>query len=146
MLSARIINGSVRVERSKLWFNRHMSYFFNRHSINFIALVMVLMTFSLGIFCSSEAYSAQNSELFGYSYQICYQYSTPYDSTFTILNHINIDIVSVNNDTIYSFEDNFANGPFGSCTFIADTLVVDSIYRMYLTSDDWNCFGDIQFQ
>ena len=90
--------------------------------------------------------TAQNSELFGYSYQICYQYSTPYDSTFTNFNHIYIDIVSVNNDTIYSFEDNFANGPFGSCTFIADTLVVDSIYRMYLTSDDWNCFGDIEFQ
>ena len=90
--------------------------------------------------------TAQDSELFGYSYQICYQYSTPYDSTFTNLNHINIDIVSVNNDTIYSFEDNFANGPFGSCTFIADTLVIESIYRMHLTSDDWSCFGDIQFQ
>lgn len=90
--------------------------------------------------------TAQYSELFGYSYQICYQYSTPYDSTFTTLNDINIDIVSVNNDTIYSFEDNFANGPFGSCTFIADSLVINSIYRMHLTSDDWSCFGDIQFQ
>ncbi len=90
--------------------------------------------------------TAQNSELFGNSYQICFQYSTPYDSSFTTLNHINIDIISENNDTIYSFEDNFANGPSGSCTFIADTLVVDSIYRMHLTSDDWNCFGDIQFQ
>ena len=88
---------------------------------------------------------AQESGL-GNSYKICYEYSSPYDSTFTTSNHIYFDILSTNNDTIYSFEDNYSNGPFGSCTFIPDTLVIDSIYRMYITSDDWNCFGDIQFQ
>ena len=60
--------------------------------------------------------------------------------------HTNFLVTTLGAIKTNSFEDNFANGPFGSCTFIADTLVIDSIYRMHLTSDDWNCFGDIQFQ
>ena len=34
--------------------------------------------------------TAQNSELFGYSYQICFQYSTPYDSTSVSYTHLTL--------------------------------------------------------
>ena len=88
---------------------------------------------------------AQESGL-GNSYKICYEYSSPYDSTFITSNHIYFDILSTNNDTIYNTEDPYSNGPWGSCILLPDTLVIDSIYRMHLTSDDWSCFGDIQFQ
>ena len=59
---------------------------------------------------------AQESGL-GNSYKICYEYSSPYDSTFTTSNHIYFDILSTNNDTIYTTEDPYSNGPWGSCTF-----------------------------
>ena len=83
---------------------------------------------------------------FGDSYQICYQYSSPFDTTWSNFNQINIDIVSSGNDTIYSFNDDYANGQIGICAYIPDSLVVDSIYRMHMTSDDFNCYGDIQFE
>ena len=47
--------------------------------------------------------TAHNSQLFGYFTKFAIN-THPYDSTFTNLNHINIDIVSVNNDTIYSLK------------------------------------------
>ena len=39
-----------------------MSYFFSRHSVIFILLVMVLVIFTLGFFCSPEAYAAGGTE------------------------------------------------------------------------------------
>ena len=82
---------------------------------------------------------------FGSSYQICYQYSTPYDSTWNNLSTININIVSSTNESIYTYNDNYANGQIGICAYIADSLVINSIYRMVMTSDNFECHGDIQF-
>ena len=45
---------------------------------------------------------------------------------------IDINIISSNNDTIYSLNDEYANGPRAVCAYIADSVVVDLVYRMYL--------------
>ena len=82
---------------------------------------------------------------FGNSYRICYQYSTPFDSTWSNFNAVTINIVSISSDTIYTYSDNYANGQIGVCSYIADSLVVDSIYRMIMTSGEFECHGDIQF-
>ena len=82
---------------------------------------------------------------FGNSYRICYQYSTPFDSTWSNFNTVDINIVSISSDTIYTYNDNYANGQIGVCSYIADSLVVDSIYRMIMTSGEFECNGDIQF-
>ena len=82
----------------------------------------------------------------GNSCQVCYQYSSPFDETWTTFSQINIDIVSSENDTIYSFDDNHANGQIGICAYIPDSLIVDSVYRMYMASNNFSCYGDIQFE
>jgi len=89
--------------------------------------------------------SAQDWGPFGNSYQICYQYSTPYDSSWSSFNSISINIVGISQDTLHTLVDEYANGQIGVCAYIPDTLVVDSIYRMYMKSDSWECAGDIQF-
>ena len=83
----------------------------------------------------------------GNSYQICYQYSTPFDETWENLNQVDINIISFEGDTIYSFSDSYANGQNASsmCVNIADSLIVSSIYRMTMVSDEFECHGDIQF-
>lgn len=83
---------------------------------------------------------------FGNSYQICYQYSSPFDSTWSNFNEININIINSNNDTIYNLSDEYVNGQRAVCAYIADSVVVDLVYRMYISSDDYNCHGDIQFE
>jgi hypothetical protein len=84
---------------------------------------------------------------FGNSYRVCYQYSTPFDSTWSNFNNIDINIISFENDTIYSYNDEYANGQIAICSYIAaDSVVVNSIYRMYMSSDEYNCHGDIQFE
>ena len=86
---------------------------------------------------------------FGYSYQICYQFSSPFDSTWSNFNNININIVSSDNNIIYSHNDEYANGQIAICAYIAHSIVVNSInsiYRMYMSSDDYNCHGDILFE
>ena len=79
------------------------------------------------------------------SYRICYQFSTPYDETWSDFNIVNINILSTSNDTIYTFNDDFINGQVAICSYIADSLIVDSIYRMTMVSGDFDCHGDIQF-
>ena len=80
------------------------------------------------------------------SYRICYQYSSPFDSTWSNFNEIDINIISTDNDTIYSFNNDYGNGQIGVCAYIADSVVVDLMYRMYMSSDDFNCYGDILFE
>jgi len=89
--------------------------------------------------------SAQDWGLFGNSYQICYQYSTPHDSTWSNFNSISINIVGANQDTLHTLNDDYANGQVGVCAYIADSLITEPIYRMYIISNDWECTGDIQF-
>ena len=82
---------------------------------------------------------------FGDSYQICYQYSTPFDSTWSSFNSVSIHILSIEDDTIYTFSDTYANGQIGVCAYISDSLIVNPIYRMNMVSGDFECSGDIQF-
>ncbi len=79
------------------------------------------------------------------SYQICYQYSTPYDDTWSNLNPVNINILDPSGDMVYTYSDNYANGQVGICAYIADSLVISSIYRMIMVSGEYECHGDIQF-
>ena len=80
------------------------------------------------------------------SYRICYQFSTPFDSTWSNFNAVNFNIVSNSSDLIYSYSDNYTNGQLGVCSYIADSLVVaNSIYRMFMVSGDFECHGDVQF-
>ena len=81
----------------------------------------------------------------GESYQLCYQYSTPYDPQWNTLNSISVYIFSSENDTIYTHSDNYSNGQLGMCIYIDDSTVNNSIYRMKLISDEFECFGDIEF-
>ena len=82
---------------------------------------------------------------FGTSYQICYQYSTPFDGTWENFNQVNINIISFEGDTIYSLSDSYANGQIGICAYITDSLIVSSIYRMSMVTEEFECHGDIQF-
>ena len=79
--------------------------------------------------------------LFGTSYQLCYQFSCP-TSDFSL---ININIVSTQNDTIYSFIDSYGYGQAGLCSYINKDLVSDAMYRMIMVSGDFQCHGDIEF-
>lgn len=78
---------------------------------------------------------------FGTSYQLCYQFSCP-TSDFSL---ININIVSAQNDTIYTFTDSYGYGQAGLCAYINKDIVLDSMYRMIMKSGDFQCHGDIQF-
>ena len=89
--------------------------------------------------------SIENWGPFGDSYQICYQYSTPYDINWNTLNSVSIYMISTENDTIYSHSDNFSNGQTGLCIHIEDSVIIESIYRLKLISEDYECFGDIEF-
>ena len=89
--------------------------------------------------------TAQEWGPFGNSYQICYQYSTPFDDTWTNFNQVDISIVNFEGDTVYNINDSYANGQIGVCTYIADSLIVSSLYRMNMVSDGFECHGDIQF-
>ena len=82
---------------------------------------------------------------FGSSYRICYQYSTPFDSTWSNFNVVDINIMSTSSEVIYTYSDNYANGQIGVCSYIADSLATNSIYRMFMVSGDFECHGDIQF-
>tara|TARA_X000001036_G_scaffold439903_1_gene492994 strand:+ start:1379 stop:1882 length:504 start_codon:yes stop_codon:yes gene_type:complete len=89
--------------------------------------------------------NAQQWGPFGNSYQICYQYSTPYDDSWTNFNQVDINIINFEGDTIYSLIDSYANGQVGMCAYITDSLVVSSVYRMNMKSGEFECHGDIQF-
>ena len=89
--------------------------------------------------------NAQEWGPFGNSYQICYQYSTPFDETWTNFNQVDINVVSFEGDTIYNLSDSYANGQIGVCAYIVDSLVISSIYRMNMISNEFECYGDIQF-
>ena len=90
--------------------------------------------------------SSQEWGPFGSSYQICYQFSTPFDSTWSNFNVVDINIISTSSDIIYTYSDNYINGQVGVCSYISDSLiVVDSIYRMIMESNNYYCQGDIQF-
>tara|TARA_Y100000996_G_scaffold341357_1_gene278639 strand:- start:1287 stop:2477 length:1191 start_codon:yes stop_codon:yes gene_type:complete len=86
---------------------------------------------------------------FGQSYQLCYQFSTPYDPTWSNLNNLNIDIINNEGQSIYNYNDNYANGQTAICAYIpvADIEIIENstIYRMVMTSGDFECHGDIQF-
>lgn len=86
---------------------------------------------------------------FGQSYQLCYQFSTPYDPTWSNLNNLNIDIINNEGQSIYSYNDNYANGQTAICAYIPveDVEIIENsiIYRMVMTSGDFECHGDIQF-
>ena len=84
---------------------------------------------------------------FGNSYQICFQFSTPFDSTWSNFNAVDINIINASSDIIYTlYSDNYINGQVGACSYISDSLIVeDSIYRMIMQSDNYYCQGDIQF-
>ena len=82
---------------------------------------------------------------FGDSYQICYQFSTPYDDTWSNLNNVNINIINTEGEIIHSYNDNYANGQVGICAYISTELIDQSIYRMIMESGDFECHGDIQF-
>ena len=89
--------------------------------------------------------NAQEWGPFGNSYQICYQYSTPFDESWTQFNHVDINIINFEGDTIYSHSDSYANGQVGMCAYIADSLIVSDIYRMNMESNQFECHGDIKF-
>ena len=82
---------------------------------------------------------------FGDCYQMCYQFSTPYDDTWSDLNSVSITMLSSIGDTVYSYIDNFANGQTGICAYIQESMVIGSIYRMVMISGEFECHGDIQF-
>ena len=82
---------------------------------------------------------------FGDSYQICYQFSTPYDSNWSILNNLSISIINNEGESIYAYNDNYANGQSAVCAYISVEVVNDSIYRMVMESGEFECHGDIQF-
>ena len=83
---------------------------------------------------------------FGNSYQICYQFSTPFDPTWSNFRVVDINIISTSSDIIYTYSDNYINGQVAICAYITDSLIVaDSIYRMIMQSDNYYCQGDIQF-
>ncbi len=79
--------------------------------------------------------------VFGTSYQLCYQFSCP-TSDFSL---ININIISAQNDTIYTFTDSYGYGQAGLCAYINKDLVLDAMYRKIMESGDFQCHGDIEF-
>lgn len=78
---------------------------------------------------------------FGDSYQLCFQYSCPTTDFF----QVQINLVSAQRDTIYTLNESYGNGLAGICAYIGTELITEPMYRMTMSSGDFQCHGDIEF-